>query len=203
MYCPPHVRADPAEALSQPARAPRLDVLVCNGEGAPLLSPMPLMLRDGAPIGHLPRATPEASALRAAGRAIALLPGAHACVSPSLFPSQALYQRVVPAWNHEGVTVEGAAVVIHDATALHAIAPAPTEAAEPARDAASAVTDAPPSFLAARITGKGGVTLSAETVIAKRKAAQNTHTADRAGLRAGRVAGDPAARAIGGLTRCS
>jgi transcriptional regulator len=164
---------------------------------------MPLMLRDGAPIGQLPRATPEASALRAAGRALAPLPSADSYVAPSLFPSQALYHRVVPAWNHEGVTVEGAAVVIHDATALHAIAPAPTEAAEPARDAASAVTDAPPSFLAARITGKRGVTLSADTVIAKRKAAQNTHTADRAGLRAGRVAGDAAARAIGGLTRCS
>jgi transcriptional regulator len=201
MYCPPHVRTDPAEALAQLAPAPRLDVLVCNGESAKLLSPMPLMLRDGAPIGHLPRATPEAAALAAAGRALALLPGAHA--SPSLFPSQALYHRVVPAWTHEGVTVEGAAVVIHDATALHAIAPAPTEAAEPARDAASAVTGAPPSFLAARITGKGGVTLSADTVIAKRKAAQNMHTADRAGLRAGRVAGDAAARAIGGLTRCS
>jgi transcriptional regulator len=81
MYCPPHFRADPAEALNSLARAPRLGLLVCNGAGAPAISPVPLLLKDGALIGHLARANPQAAALAAAGRAVAIFPGPDAYAS--------------------------------------------------------------------------------------------------------------------------
>lgn len=201
MYCPPHFRADPAEALAQLARAPRLGFLVCNGEGAPVLSPVPLMLKNGVLIGHLARANPQAAALAATGRAVAIFPGADAYVSPSLYPSKALHHRVVPTWNYEVVTIEGAAAVTDDATALHAIVAALTEAAEASRDTTPwAVTDAPPAFIAGQLKGILGVTITAETVIAKRKASQNRDAADRDGVRAGLAAGDAAAQAIGALT---
>jgi transcriptional regulator len=200
MYCPPHVRADPAEALADLARAPRLGFLVCNGASAPVLSPVPLMLRDGLLIGHLARTNPQAAALAAAGRAVAIFPGADAYVLPSLYPSKALHHRVVPTWNYEAVTIEGTATVTDDATALHAIVTALTDAAEAARDTPWAVTDAPPPFIAGQLKGILGVTIAAETVIAKRKASQNKDAADREGVRAGLAAGDAAAQAIGALT---
>ena len=111
MYCPPHFRADPAEALDSLARAPRLGFLVCNGAAAPAVSPVPLLLKDGALIGHLARAKPQAAALAAAGRAVAVFPGPDAYVSPSFYPSKAQHHRVVPTWNYEVVTIEGAATV--------------------------------------------------------------------------------------------
>ncbi len=200
MYCPPHFAADPAEALAELTRAPRLGFLVCNGSGAPVLSPVPLMLRGGVLIGHLARANPQAAALAAAGRAVAIFPGADAYVSPSLYPSKTAHHRVVPTWNYEVVTIEGAATVTDDADALHAIVSALTDAAEAARDTPWAVTDAPAPFIAAQLKGILGVTITAETVIAKRKASQNKDAADRDGVRAGLAAGDAAARAIGART---
>ncbi|MDW8399991.1 MAG: FMN-binding negative transcriptional regulator, partial [Acetobacteraceae bacterium] len=185
MYCPPHFRADPAEALSLLARAPRLGFLVCNGTAAPSVSPVPLLLRDGALIGHLARANPQAAALAAAGRAVAVFPGPEAYVSPSFYPSKALHHRVVPTWNYEVVTIEGAASVIEDAAALHAIVSALTDAAEAGRESPWAVADAPPAFVAGQLKGILGVRIMAETVIAKRKASQNKDAADREGVRAG------------------
>lgn len=200
MYCPPHFRADPAEALDSLARAPRLGFLVCNGAAAPAVSPVPLLLKDGALIGHLARANPQAAALAAAGRAVAIFPGPDAYVSPSFYSSKARHHRVVPTWNYDVVTIEGAATVTDDAAALHAIVSALTDAAEAARDAPWAVTDAPPAFIAGQLKGILGVTIAAETVIAKRKASQNRDAADRAGVRAGLGAGDAAARAMAVLT---
>jgi transcriptional regulator len=200
MYCPPHFRADPAEALDSLARAPRLGFLVCNGAAAPLVSPVPLLLKDGALIGHLARANPQAAALAAAGRAVAIFPGPDAYVSPSFYPSKALHHRVVPTWNYEVVTIEGAASVTDDAAALHAIVSALTDAAEAARDAPWAVADAPPAFIAGQLKGILGVRIAAEIVIAKRKASQNKDAADRAGVRAGLAAGDAAAHAMAALT---
>ena len=199
MYCPPHFRADPAEALDSLSRAPRLGFLVCNGDGAPVLSPVPLLLKDGVLIGHLAKANPQAAMLAAAGRAVAIFPGADAYVSPSLYPSKALHHRVVPTWNYEVVTIEGAAAVIDDDAALHAIVAALTDAAEASRDTPWAVTDAPPAFVAGQLKGILGVTIAAETVIAKRKASQNRDAADRDGVRAGLATGDAAAQAIGAL----
>lgn len=200
MYCPPHFRADPAEALAQLARAPRLGFLVCNGATAPVLSPVPLMLRDGVLIGHLARANPQAAALAAAGRAVAIFPGADAYVSPSLYPSKALHHRVVPTWNYEAVTIEGTATVTDDAATLHAIVATLTDAAEASRDTPWAVADAPPPFIAGQLKGILGVTIAAETVIAKRKASQNRDAADREGVRAGLAGGDAAAQAMAALT---
>jgi transcriptional regulator len=200
MYCPPHFAADPAEALDSLARAPRLGFLVCNGHGVPGISPVPLMLRGGVLIGHLARANPQAAALAAAGRAVAIFPGADAYVSPSLYPSKAAHHRVVPTWNYEAVTIAGAATVTDDAATLHAIVSALTDAAEAARDMPWAVTDAPAPFVAAQLKGILGITIAAETVIAKRKASQNKDAADRDGVRAGLAAGDAAARAIGART---
>lgn len=196
MYCPPHFRADPAEALDSLARAPRLGFLVCNGGAAPAVSPVPLLLKDGALIGHLARANPQAAALAAAGRAIAIFPGPDAYVSPSFYPSKARHHRVVPTWNYEVVTIEGAASVIDDTAMLRTIVSALTDAAEATRDVPWAVTDAPPAFLASQLKGILGVRIVAETVIAKRKASQNKDAADRAGVRAGLAAGDPTSCAM-------
>jgi transcriptional regulator len=200
MYCPPHFRADPAEALDSLARAPRLGFLVCNGDQAPAITPVPLMLRDGMLIGHLAKANPQAAALAASGRAVAIFPGPDAYVSPSFYPSKAAHHRVVPTWNYEVVTIEGAATVIDDAERLHAIVSALTDAAEAARETPWAVTDAPPAFIAGQLKGILGLTIVVETVIAKRKASQNKDAADREGVRRGLAAGESAAQAIGALT---
>jgi transcriptional regulator len=191
MYCPPHFRADPAEALDSLARAPRLGFLVCNGGAAPAVSPVPLLLKDGALIGHLARANPQAAALAAAGRAIAIFPGPDAYVSPSFYPSKARHHRVVPTWNYEVVTIEGAASVIDDTAMLRTIVSALTDAAEATRDVPWAVTDAPPAFLASQLKGILGV-----RIVAERKASQNKDAADRAGVRAGLAAGDPTSCAM-------
>lgn len=200
MYCPPHFLADPAGALDSLARAPRLGFLVCNGDQAPAVSPVPFLLRDGMLIGHLAKANQQVAALAAAGRAVVIFPGADAYVSPSFYPSKAAHHRVVPTWNYEVVTIEGAATVIEDAERLHAIVSALTDAAESSRETPWAVTDAPPAFIAGQLKGILGVTIRAETVIAKRKASQNKDAADREGVRKGLATGAAAEQAIGALT---
>ena len=105
MYNPPAFREDRPEVLRALIEEARLVLLVSNGAGGgvPAVSHLPMVFEPeegplGTLYGHLARANPHCAALAAAGRALAVLPGPEAYVSPSLYPTKARNPRVVPTW---------------------------------------------------------------------------------------------------------
>jgi transcriptional regulator len=193
MYTPPAFREERPEVLLGLMRAARLSLLACHGpDGVPSVSHLPLLTDGKRVVGHLARANPQLSALRAAGRALAIFPGAEGYISPSSYPSKAEHHRVVPTWNYEAVHAEGPVEIVEDAARLHAIVSDLTDHHERMRRTPWRVTDAPEPFIAGQLKGIFGVVLSVERLTGKRKLSQNRSEADRAGARAGLGEGDEA-----------
>jgi transcriptional regulator len=186
MYTPPAFREDRLERLLPLMRAPRLALLACHGpEGVPLVTLLPLLTDGRVVLGHLARANPQAAALRAAGRAIALFQGAEGYISPSSYPSKAEHHRVVPTWNYEAVHAEGPVELVEDAARLRDLVTRLTDHYEAARPAPWRVADAPEPFIAGQLKGILGVVLTIERLTGKRKLSQNRSAADQAGALAG------------------
>jgi transcriptional regulator len=192
MYTPPAFREERPEVLLRLMRAARLSLLACHGpDGVPSVSHLPLLTDGQRVVGHLARANPQLAALRAAGRALAIFPGAEGYISPSSYPSKAEHHRVVPTWNYEAVHAEGPVEIVEDAARLHAIVSELTDHHEAGRGTERwRVTDAPEPFIAGQLKGIFGVVLTVERLTGKRKLSQNRSEADRAGARAGLGAGD-------------
>ncbi|MBY0337201.1 MAG: FMN-binding negative transcriptional regulator [Acetobacteraceae bacterium] len=182
MYNPPAFREEDPETLLRLMRAARLALLVSNGAGGvPDVTHLPLLTDGRRVVGHLARANPHGAALRAAGRAIAVFPGAEGYISPSSYASKAEHHRVVPTWNYEAVHAEGPIEIVEDAAALHAIVSELTDHHEAGRADRWRVSDAPADFVVGQLKGIVGVVLTIETLTGKRKLSQNRSAADRAG----------------------
>ncbi|HEY8614295.1 MAG TPA: FMN-binding negative transcriptional regulator [Roseomonas sp.] len=189
MYTPPAFRENDPAALRRLIAASRLALLTTNGpDGIPLVTPLPLVLDGDHLIGHLARANPHAKALSATPRALAVFLGPEAYVSPGFYASKAEHGRVVPTWNYEAVTVEGALETFDDPARLHDAVSRLTNRHEAGRAEPWSVTDAPPEFIAAQLRGIIGLRLSVERIIGKRKLSQNRSEEDRSGVRQGLAA---------------
>ncbi|WP_052401888.1 FMN-binding negative transcriptional regulator [Muricoccus aerilatus] len=197
LYIPPAFREEDPAVLRGLIAASRLAILTSNGpEGVPLVTPLPLVLDGDHLLGHLARANPHWQALAAAPRALAVFMGAEAYVSPGFYPSKAEHGRVVPTWNYEAVTVEGAVEVFEDPARLLDAVSRLTGRHEEGRAEPWAVTDAPAAFTAAQLKGIVGIRLLIERVLGKRKLSQNRSAPDREGVREGLAASaDPRDRA--------
>ena len=194
MYTPPAFREDDQAALRTLIAESRLALLTTNGpEGVPLVTPLPLVLDGDQLIGHLARANPHAKALAGTARALAVFLGPEAYVSPGLYASKAEHGRVVPTWNYEAVTVEGALESFDDPALLLDAVSRLTARHEAGRAEPWAVSDAPAEFTAAQLRGIIGLRLSLDRVTGKRKLSQNRSEADRAGVERG-LAVSPDAR---------
>ena len=194
MYNPPAFREDRPEALRALIDAARLVLLVSNGPGGvPEASHLPMFLEPeegphGTLYGHLARPNPHCAALAAAGRALAVLPGPEAYVSPSLYPTKARNPRVVPTWNYVAVHATGPVEVFDDPARLRRVIERLTERHEAGRANPWSVSDAPEQFVQSMLKGITGIALRIETLEGKRKLSQNRGAEDQQGVRVGLAA---------------
>lgn len=204
MYNPPAFAVRDPEALRAMLREARLAILVSTGaDGAPEATHLPLHWDPegggewGVLHGHLARANAHWKGLAAAGRALAILPGPEAYVSPSNYAAKREHGRVVPTWNYVALHAAGPVEVFDDADRLHRLVSLLTDRHEARRADPWAVTDAPEPFVAGQLKGIVGLTLRIERLEGKRKLSQNRSEADRAGVVADLAASaDPGERAV-------
>jgi transcriptional regulator len=190
MYVPAHFEAE--EALVGDLIAKRMAILVTAGEnGTPWATHVPMLWDAEARVltGHIARANPHPK-LAPGARALVIVPGLEAYVSPSLYASKAEHGRVVPTWNYEAVHLEGALTWFDDAARLEAVVRALSDRHEAARAAPWSVDDAPADYVRALLRGIVGVEIAVDTIQAKRKLSQNKSAADIAGVREGLAASD-------------
>jgi len=82
-------------------------LVISSGTGAPLATPLPLLLERDANgemtlLGHMPRAHPHTDLLRRQPTALAVFQGAHGYISPSWLTDR----TQAPTWNYETVHFE-------------------------------------------------------------------------------------------------
>jgi transcriptional regulator len=172
-------------------------LVTIDGDGTPEATLLPIMWRDDTVVAHMARANRQWRTMQPEARALVIVTGPDAYVSPSWYASKAEHGRVVPTWNYTAVHLTGTARVRLEPGWLRQAVSELTEVHEGGRAAPWWVSDAPAEYIEAQLRGIVGIELAVERVDAKAKLSQNRSDADRAGVIDGLSSeGDPDAAAI-------
>ena len=205
MYVPQHFAADDHDALIERLARRWAGILVSvDGDGQPIATHMPI-LWDGEKriaTGHVARANPHWKL--GEGRALLVLAGPEAYVTPSWYPSKAEHGKTVPTWNYEAVHLSGRAEWFDDPEQLESVVAALSALHEGDRDEPWSIADAPRAYIDALKRGIVGVTLRVDRIEAKRKLSQNKGAADFGGVAEGLAASEDAMeREVAALMRAT
>ena len=188
MYAPaPFRMTDPAEAVEL-IRARRFaSVVVCGADG-PVAAHVPVQAGCNAQgeleqlVFHVARNNPLASLAEGHGRALAIVHGGDAYVSPGAYPSKAEHGRVVPTWNYMTVEVAGRLETFKDAGALKQLVSDLSDTMEQDGETPWSVEDAPADYIDRMLNAITGVRLHVDSLTGKAKLSQNKSAADHAGV---------------------
>ena len=152
----------------------------------------PTVGEHGALLGHVARNNTQWQ--RAViGKALVVVHGPDAYISPSWYASKAEHGRVVPTWNYLTAHVYGELIIHDDPTWVEDLVRRLTERHEGPRPEPWSVDDAPPRFVSGQLRAIVGLELRISRVEAKAKFSQNRPAADIDGVIAGlRSSGDVA-----------
>jgi transcriptional regulator len=144
----------------------------------------PTVGKHGALLGHVARNNTQWQ--RAViGKALVVVHGPDAYISPSWYASKAEHGRVVPTWNYLTAHVYGELVIHDDPTWVEDLVRRLTERHEGPRPEPWSVDDAPPRFVSGQLRAIVGLELRISRVEAKAKFSQNRPAADIDGVIAG------------------
>jgi len=206
VYIPRHFALedlDEIEALV--ASVGSADVVTVAPDGSPETSLLPV-LWDRTPsergsygrlIAHAAIMNEQFAHISDGVRALAIVRGGQAYVSPSWYASKAEHGRVVPTWNYSAVHLSGTLELVPEPERLLEIVTALTDAHESKRSEPWAVSDAPEAFIAGQLKAIVGVIIHVDRVEAKVKQSQNRSEVDQQGVVEGlRSSGDPEQQAM-------
>jgi transcriptional regulator len=205
MYVPHHFHADDADALIARLSRRWAGVLVSvDADGAPVATHLPILWDADKRIatGHIARANPHWKL--GAGRALLVLAGPEAYVTPAWYPSKAEHGKTVPTWNYEAVHLSGRVEWFDDPERLEGVVRDLSALHEQDRAEPWSLEDAPRAYIDALKRGIVGVSLHVERIEAKRKLSQNKSEADFHGVAAGLAASaDAMEREVAALMRAT
>lgn len=199
MYLPAHfAEADPATIAGLVAEHP-LATLVASGPEGIVANHLPLILHQGALVGHVARANSLHEILAQGAPVLAIFQGPEGYVSANDYPSKARTHEQVPTWNYQVVHVHGAITFQHDTNACRAAAALLTRRMETRVNGPAAwrMSDAPHDYMERMVANIVALRIDITRVVAKFKLSQNKDPEDRNGAAAGlakRGAGSLAAR---------
>jgi transcriptional regulator len=192
MYRPPAFAVDdPTAVLATLRRVAFGHLVTVDDTGEPRSTPVPFTVDEGVTElrAHVARSNPHWRSIDGA-RALLIVAGVDAYVSPRWYPTKHDDPRVVPTWNYEVVHLRGTVRVVDDPGRKRAIVEALTDANEASTSASSdgetwAVADAPDDYVERMVGAIVGLEVAVDEVTAKRKLSQNRSEDDRAGVRSG------------------
>jgi transcriptional regulator len=186
MYVPRHFEIVDVEQVADFVEAVgSADIVTFDGE-RPISSLVPVIWDrsgegHGRLLAHLSIANDQWRTTRTDVRALAIVHGPQAYISPSWYPSKREHGRAVPTWNYAAVHFTGSVVFHPDPEWLRDIVTRLTDKHEAGRADRWHVTDAPESYIDGQLRGIVGVELLIEQVEAKAKLSQNRGEADQTG----------------------
>jgi transcriptional regulator len=131
MYIPSSFVENDPQVLADFMRAHSFATLVCQVEGVPFATHLPLYYdeKENALLGHMARANAQWRELDSAGEVLAIFTGPHAYISPTYYAED----TAVPTWNYAAVHVYGRAVLVEEMAEQKRILQTLTSAYESAR----------------------------------------------------------------------
>jgi transcriptional regulator len=135
----------------------------------------------GRLLAHLALANDQWKTAQPDVRALAIVHGLQAYISPTWYASTAEHGRVVPTWNYQAVHFTGIVTFHPDAEWLRAVVKKLTDKYEAHRPDRWYVEDAPDAYIEGQLRGIVGVEMTITKVEAKNKLSQNRSVADQLG----------------------
>jgi transcriptional regulator len=189
MYLPKHfAMGERKEVIDLVREVGAADLVTVDQTGQPLSTLMPLVwdVSEADELGtvymHMARANKHWESVSNGARALAIVHGPQAYISPSNYAAKAEHGKVVPTWNYTAIHFSGTVEVSHDTDYLLEIVSRLTDQHEATRDQPWQASDAPADYLAGQLRGIVAITLKVETVEAKAKLNQNRSVEDQAGV---------------------
>ena len=206
MYIPRHFALEDLDEIAEIVLAVgSADVVTVAADGSPETSLLPV-LWDRTPtdrglhgrlIAHAAIMNEQFVRVIDGARALAIVRGDQAYVSPAWYASKAEHGRVVPTWNYSAVHLAGTIELVPEPEPLLEIVTALTNAHEGKRSEPWAVSDPPEAFIAGQLKAIVGVIIHVDRVEAKVKQSQNRSEDDQRGVVDGlRSSGDPEQQAM-------
>ena len=186
MYVPAHFEADDVDTLIERLASRHAALLITvDASDSPVAKHLPILwdAKTQTATGHIARANPHHTLT--ATRALIVLSGPQAYVSPAHYASKAEHGKVVPTWNYETVHLSGAIDWFDDAERVEAVVRALSDRHEAGREEPWGIDDAPRDYVLRMLRAIVGVSVQVDRVDAKRKLSQNKSEADFAGVREG------------------
>jgi transcriptional regulator len=158
---------------------------------------LPIMWKGSTVIAHMAKANAHWREIGPETRALLIVPGPGAYISPSWYASKTEHGRVVPTWNYTAVHLTGTLRVYQEPAWLRSAVADLTELHEHGREVPWSITDAPGDFIDTQLRAIVGIEMEVDHVDAKAKLSQNRSEADQQGVISGLQAqADPRSAAI-------
>jgi len=158
------------------------ELITVDADGYPQSTLLPVIWDDDRLILHMARANPHWKAIDPGAKALAVVTGPQAYVSPAWYPSKDEHGRVVPTWNYTAVHFTGRVEVHQDADWLLDAVTHLTTLHEQRRDGPWSVADAPERYIEKQLGAIVGVEFAIEKVEGKAKLSQNRSNEDHGGV---------------------
>ncbi len=206
MYRPPAFRSGDDEAWALVAAHPLAHLVVVGEQGTPVATPVPLLRRGDALVGHLARGN---TIWQHTGPALAIFTGPDAYISPRWYTNKPVDGKVVPTWNYSTVHVAGTLIAHDDQAWTLDLVSDLTDVMEAATQRLLgktagdpwAVSDAPANYLSGLLRGIVGIELVDLRIEGKAKLSQNKGADDRRRVADGLDVGSPQDRAVAAAMR--
>lgn len=163
------------------------DFITVDNEGQPLSTLMPVLwIEDGSEYGqlimHISRGNQQWKSIKPNQKALAIVHGVQAYITPNSYASKSENGKVVPTWNYTSVHISGTVTLTEDETDLLKMVELLTDRHEKAESKPWSVSDAPDDYIASQLRAIIGITMTINKVEAKAKLNQNRPDSDRAGV---------------------
>jgi transcriptional regulator len=206
MYIPRHFALEDLDEIAGiVSMVGTADIVTVAPDGSPQTSLLPVLWdrtpsdrgEYGRVIAHAAIMNEQFTRVDDGARALAIVRGEQAYVSPSWYASKTEHGRVVPTWNYSAVHLSGTIELIPDPDRLLEIVTMLTSVHESHRPDPWAVSDAPEAFITGQLKAIVGVIVHVDRVEAKVKQSQNRSEIDQQGVVEGlRASGGPDELAI-------
>lgn len=202
MYLPHHFSMPTDEALDF-VEGVGVGHLVTAGPNGLDATVLPFLLRrDHERVqvrAHLSAGNAQRADVEAGARAMLIVQGPTAYVSPGLYPSKADHGRVVPTLNYVVVHMHGTLRPVSGPDALLQLVTDLTNHRENGSAVPWSVDDAPTEFIHAQLRAIVGLELVVGSVEGKAKLSQNRPEVDRVSVRRAFMSGDADRQFLGGM----
>ncbi len=133
----------------------------------------------GTLITHMSRGNEQWKQIHSGEKALAIVHGPQAYISPTNYENKPTDHKVVPTWNYQAVHLSGILEVSEDIEELRKIVSELTDFHEVSREVPWSATETNPEYMEAQLKGIVAVTMRVTKVEAKSKLSQNRSKKDQ------------------------